>query len=286
MPKAVLLWIDLTVATQEAELPEQCVDRLDTRACTDGWQAGEEIERLNPSGVCFDFDYPDRKRLTHFLNLKHQYPHIPMFIMTLQHSEALATWSYRNGALDYLVKPIPESELKRCLDRILEIDNLKKGSGRSRIPLAPSPLPNDVPVVPQSTEAKLAPAIYYIQQNYNRRIYSGAVARMCDMSASHFSREFKRVFDLTFQDFLLRYRIGEACRQLRNPGTSITDVAYSVGFTDASYFTRVFRRYVGKSPSAYSASVEATENDAVLEDVIASLRSSVKQPAVAAGSAG
>jgi AraC-like DNA-binding protein len=55
---------------------------------------------------------------------------------------------------------------------------------------------------------------------------------------------------------VLRYRILEACRLLRNPNANVTKVAYSVGFNDASYFSRVFRRFIGVSPSSYSAEFE------------------------------
>ncbi|MEJ2604830.1 MAG: helix-turn-helix domain-containing protein [Gammaproteobacteria bacterium] len=271
MSKPVLLWVDQTVATTESELPAQCARLFDVRACMNNEAPEECISELEPAGVCFDFDYPDRRRLTQFVNLKQRYSHVPMFIMTVQHSEAMATWSYRNAALDYLVKPIPENDLRRCLERILEIEKLKRGQDRRRLPTARAPMPTDVPAGSRSITSKLAPAIYYVQQYYDQRIYSNVVARQCEMSSSHFSRAFRQTFDITFQDYLLRYRIGEACRQLRSPDVSITDVAYAVGFTDASYFTKIFTRYVGVSPSAYCKAADVTDNEVLLQEIAATL---------------
>jgi AraC-like DNA-binding protein len=77
------------------------------------------------------------------------------------------------------------------------------------------------------------------------------VAELCDMSPFHFSHEFTAEFSLTFQEYVLRCRILEACKELRHPNVSVANVAHSVGFNDPSYFSRIFRRYFDLSPSEY-----------------------------------
>jgi AraC-like DNA-binding protein len=96
------------------------------------------------------------------------------------------------------------------------------------------------------------PAIYFVKQKFREKIRSEEVAAACEMSAFRFSRAFHETFGLTFRDYVLRYRILEACRLLRHPDGNVTKVAYSVGFNDASYFSRAFRRFIGTSPSAYN----------------------------------
>ncbi len=272
MTKPICLWVDLTVTTKESELSPVFGESLDIRTCIDDDRPEDEINRMSVAAVCFDFDYPDRYLLNQTADLKRRFPSIPMLVMTLQHSEALAVWTYRNGMLDYLVKPTPEMELRRCIERVLDIYVLKSAQPCRQLSVARSPLPNDVPAAARSIEAKLAPSIYYVQNNFGRRIYSGVVARLCSMSTTHFSRAFKQAFTITFQEFLLRYRIAEACRQLRVPGALISDVAYGVGFSDASYFTRVFRRYVGVSPSEYCSLLDATDNEVWLQKISDSLK--------------
>jgi AraC-like DNA-binding protein len=53
----------------------------------------------------------------------------------------------------------------------------------------------------------------------------------------------------------------EACKELRHPNVPIGNVAYSVGFNDPSYFTRVFRRYVGCSPSEFCDRIKRGGSD-------------------------
>lgn len=272
MSKPNFLWVDLTVTTKESELSPIFGENFDVRTCVDDRRPEDEIERMSVAGVCFDFDYPDRHLLCQAVDLKRRFPSIPMLVMTLQHSEALAVWAYRNGMLDYLVKPVPEMELRSCIDHVIKVQTLKNDQPYRELSLERSSMPNDVPTTTRSIEAKLAPSIYYVQQNFGRRIYSAVVARLCSLSATHFSRAFKQAFTMTFQEFLLRYRIAEACRQFRVPGAAISDVAYGVGFSDASYFTRIFKRYVGVSPSEYCSRLDTTDNEVWLQEIADSLQ--------------
>ena len=74
-------------------------------------------------------------------------------------------------------------------------------------------------------------------------------------------------FSLTFQEYVIRYRIFQACTELRHPNVGVANVAYSVGFNDPSYFARVFRRYIGCSPTEYSAAAAKHEGETRLEDI-------------------
>ena len=272
MAKPNILWVDLTVTTKESELSPIFGNTFDIRTCVDDRNPEDEINRMDIAGVCLDFDYPDKHLLSEAVSLKRRYPSIPMLVMTLQHSEELAVWAYRNGMLDFLVKPIPDNELRSCIDHVLKVHALKDEQPDRKLSLDRSPLPKDVPTPARSIEAKLAPSIYYVQKNFGRRIYSAVVARLCSLSTTHFSRTFKQAFTITFQEFLLRYRIAEACRQFRVPGVPISDVAYGVGFSDASYFTRIFRRYVGVSPSEYCSRLDTTDNEVWLQEISDSLK--------------
>lgn len=267
MCKPPVLWVDLTLATRESELPELFDREFDISPVVDFSNVESAIEESPACGVFFDFDYPDRQRLSQLVDLKRAYPSTPMIMMTLQHSESLAIWAYRNGVLDYLLKPVSKDDQRRCIGRISEIYEAKNDRSRRRLPYARAPMPADVPATSKNVGCKLAPAIHYVQQNYSSRIYSDTVARLCDVSASQFSRAFRQNYGLTFQEFLLRYRVAEACRMLRAPGSSISDVAYGVGFSDGSYFTRVFRRYVGVSPSEYCSMGDQTDNEVRLQEI-------------------
>jgi AraC-like DNA-binding protein len=271
------LWIDQLTVAENAEIPALLLERLLVKPLKGVENIDYLIQVEQPVAVLFDFDYPDRKCLSTFEKFKRLHQSTPAVFITMQHSERLAVWAFRNGALDYLVKPITDGELGACIDRICDIAAIKVAQSTRAACLSNAHMPNEIPSTSGSKKKKLAPAIFFVRQNYSQRIYSDAMARLCGMSATQFSRAFKQTFKMTFQEFLLRYRIRRACHQLRNPEISIMDAAYAVGFSDPSYFTRVFRRCMGQSPSEYCNATSLNTTSAANDDVTGEFLASSSQ---------
>lgn len=88
-------------------------------------------------------------------------------------------------------------------------------------------------------------------QAYDQRLEVPQLARMAHLSISQFDRRFKQLFGLTPQQFILRVRIHAACRAVTSTRRSISQIAQQAGFCDQSYFTKQFRKLMGKTPSEY-----------------------------------
>ena len=71
------------------------------------------------------------------------------------------------------------------------------------------------------------------------------------MSPAHFSRTFKRVMGLSYQDYLNSRRITKAKNLLRTSPQSVTEIAISLGFADPTGFGRIFKKLTDQTPSAY-----------------------------------
>ena len=249
MDKPELLWVNLTVSLREAEFPSAFRDFFEIRSCPDPYMLDDQINDRPPLAIGFDFDYPDRSGLQLLRATKRKYPSQPILMLTLQHSEALAIWAFRSKVWDYLVKPIPQREAERCSQTLLRLRELGN-TQRTRAPaLQGMGLPEEISNRQRTGDPALAPAVYFIEKNYRSKIRNEDVAKTCGMSPFRFSRAFKEVFGVTFRDYLLDFRLREACRLLENPTTAVTDVAYAVGFNDASYFARVFKQRLGRPPS-------------------------------------
>lgn len=78
-----------------------------------------------------------------------------------------------------------------------------------------------------------------------------AMASECGLSTDHLGHVFKQAVGYAPMDYFQRRRIQHACTWLLNPRHSITDVALTLGFSDAAHFSRLFRRYHGNSPREY-----------------------------------
>ena len=77
------------------------------------------------------------------------------------------------------------------------------------------------------------------------------LARLARLSVPHFCRRFRQVFHAAPIDWLRRERITHAKHRLLESRDSIKEVAEEVGYNDAFYFSRDFKRYTGRSPSDY-----------------------------------
>lgn len=70
-------------------------------------------------------------------------------------------------------------------------------------------------------------------------------------SDAYFSKLFKQCFNKNFVTYLTEARIDAAKDLLKNPTVNIKEIGAQVGYKDSNYFTKVFRRATGKSPSEY-----------------------------------
>jgi two-component system response regulator YesN len=104
----------------------------------------------------------------------------------------------------------------------------------------------------QVKKAKLiAEATAHIREHYGESLTLEAVGRVIFISPFYLSHLFKEELDLTFVEYLTRVRMEEAKKLLVNKGLSVLGVAQKVGYEDASYFSKVFRRAAGLSPNEY-----------------------------------
>ena len=97
-------------------------------------------------------------------------------------------------------------------------------------------------------------AIAYIRQNHGQTLTLDGVAQKVYVSPFYLSHLFKEELGLTFVEYLTRVRVEGAKRLLANGNLSVLGVAEKVGYEDASYFSKVFRRATGMTPNQYRKS--------------------------------
>jgi AraC-like DNA-binding protein len=203
--------------------------------------------------VVFEFGDPDASDLQLLQSVKRRHPSVPIVMITEAHSEELAVWAFRVRVWNYLVKPIPLRDLKVTV-RQLTVIAKRRVESRSRVVERPAALlpARQSPAEPPSEAAMLRRAVQHIQLNYMMRLSIHKLARECGMSRFRFSRLFRDTYGLSCRDYVMRLRLDKACTLLETPNASVTAVAGTTGFADSSYFARVFRRHVGRSPTEYS----------------------------------
>lgn len=79
-------------------------------------------------------------------------------------------------------------------------------------------------------------------------------------SEEYFCRWFRRRLGITFQDYIRRLRISEACRMLRE-GKSVSEISLRLGYENPSSFVKIFKHYMHQTPGGYIASVNLSESE-------------------------
>lgn len=96
----------------------------------------------------------------------------------------------------------------------------------------------------------------HMRRHHERPVRLEELARMANLSISHFSAVFRKELGFSPLDYLIRTRIRRACQLLDTSGDSLKQIAEAVGFADPLYFSRVFRAVHGVSPSQYRSVVK------------------------------
>lgn len=94
-------------------------------------------------------------------------------------------------------------------------------------------------------------ATHYFNENYNMQINIEEYAEKCHMSACWFINNFKKITKVTPMQYIVSLRITNAINLIENTDYNITEIANAVGYDNSLYFSRLFHKHTGMSPSEY-----------------------------------
>jgi AraC family transcriptional regulator of arabinose operon len=142
---------------------------------------------------------------------------------------------------DHITKDILANlTLKELLVRIMQMQNLQEIKDNL----------NQL-----STGNRFAYIIQYIKNHLTEKLSIDALSQMAYMSKASFFRLFKLELGISPVDFIIKERIRLAKQFLKNPYCSISDAGFKAGFNNQHYFSRVFRKLEGITPSNYRTKI-------------------------------
>ena len=98
----------------------------------------------------------------------------------------------------------------------------------------------------------LKKSVAYIRRHYTEPITLDDIAGYCNVSKQQLTRYFKKSFNDTPINYVIKYKITKAKELLFNhPQLTIMEIAYELGFSDQHYFSRIFKKITGETPMQY-----------------------------------
>lgn len=195
------------------------------------------------------------------------YPKIKIILLSGYQEFEYAQSALRFGAVDYLLKPV---KIKTILEKVSQIvSSMKAEYERENIDqkiVESNSLSDNKGIVQHEKffgEDKnlsvynnvFSPmtllAIDYVNKYFMDAINVECVAEFVGRSNNYFSSQFKKELRITFIEYLTRVRIEQAKLLLEGTTMLTYEISDKVGFNDYKYFSTVFRKYTGLSPSQY-----------------------------------
>ena len=94
-------------------------------------------------------------------------------------------------------------------------------------------------------------ALEYIRKNYTQAITLEETADACYLSKGYLCALLKKNLGMSFSQFKNYLRIAESKKLIQDGNANMAEVAEAVGYLDANYFSRIFKRVVGMTPQEY-----------------------------------
>lgn len=93
--------------------------------------------------------------------------------------------------------------------------------------------------------------IQYIEKNYREELSLSSLSRAFGLSESYIARLFRNELKMRSSDYINKVRVGAACTLLQSTGMRLNEVSEKTGFSDQYYFSRVFRKLCGVTPTEF-----------------------------------
>ena len=160
------------------------------------------------------------------------------------------------GACDYLLKPVDPDELEASVRRAMrQIETERKLEELAAARPQPEQTETeeeaeDAPEEGENSQTALVMAHVrrYLEDNYMFDLSLDSVGEILHISPAYLSAQFKKYQKMNFLDCLTELRINAAKELLSDPFRSSAEVASMVGYEDASYFARAFKKRTGMPP--------------------------------------
>ena len=163
------------------------------------------------------------------------------------------------GACDYLLKPVDPDELEASVRRAMrQIETERKleelaAAQPQQEQTETEEEAEDAPEEGENSQTALVMAHVrrYLEDNYMFDLSLDSVGEILHISPAYLSAQFKKYQKMNFLDCLTELRINAAKELLTDPFRSSAEVASMVGYEDASYFARAFKKRTGMTPTQY-----------------------------------
>lgn len=237
----------------EREILAEIIDQrfgheVQVRMAENGRQAVDNAALWGADILLMDIEMPGINGIEAAKQILAQRKECKIIFITAYSLFSYAHEAVKLGACDYILKPVDPDDVERSVRRTME----RAEAQRQLEALAPSVELLEHNEAYDKTHMLMSKVKKYLQHNYMLYDISlDTISDILNINASYFSVLFKRSFGVNFVDYLTEVRMNAAKELLTDPLRPTAEIAGMVGYENANYFTRVFKKKTGMTPTEY-----------------------------------
>lgn len=191
-----------------------------------------------------DIEMPGGSGLELIQKVRQEHPDIICIFYTCHADFEYCREAMRLGAVDYVLKPIPYGELEEVLQKgLLQVQKGKKTRELENI--------WDDLTHQEEQESPVKKVKKIIMENLSVEMSREELAKEVYMSPDYLTKLFKKETGMSLSEYIIHKRILLAQQLLVSTDLSVVEIAQKAGFSYSSYFVRIFKKKVGKTPQQY-----------------------------------
>lgn len=237
-------------------------------SASNGFEGLELVRKLSPDLVIADIKMPQLDGLSMMERLREGGGPCPEFIIISGYNDfAFTRKAILLGARDYLLKPIDDKDLVEVLGRMTA--TLSRGEVQKRLELLFQEQSFDPAFVAffhrlmdeSVRKDDLAGyAMRRVEERFDTDIALADIASELHVSESTLGKRFRKVTGSSFVEYATMVRMKKALEFLADPACRVNEVACRVGIADTRYFSSLFKRYTGFTPSQFRKIAEGGDS--------------------------
>jgi two-component system, response regulator YesN len=224
-----------------------------------GIEAVRLAKQYRPNIIFMDLMIPDMDGLSTIEEIRKFLPHSCISILSAYSDFSYAQKAISLRVFEYLLKPVKPIAILEVLGKMVKaISVIEQEVSEEKAEVIKT-------VTVDEHSHFIEEAIKYISENFREKLTLETVATKVFVNPKYFSHVFKKEIGIAFTDYIIQLRIQYACRLLETSNYQAYRISLECGFSDPSYFNRVFCAKMNMTPQNYRKSIHAlNQNDSSL----------------------
>lgn len=224
---------------QDELLPE------DTLLTCDGGLAAVELARQHrPDLIIMDMRIPELDGISAIEEIRKFLPDACISVLSAYSDFSYAQKAVSLRVFEYMLKPIKPTDFKKVFCRMLETIKTSPAA-------APEKPAEQQPESKPERQYFIEESLKYIKEHFRERLTLESVASKVFVNPKYFSHVFKREMGISFTEYVIGLKIEHACKLLETTNYHAYRISIECGFSDPSYFNRVFCAQMNMTPQTY-----------------------------------